>query len=80
MLALFKVLLIIYEGKIYDYVNIINLNNNRILSILFADGWTKRYWTRYRINGLSVVTNCHGSISKLFEVRRCIHILKSKKF
>lgn len=60
--------LISYEGKIHDYVNISNLNNNRIPSILFADGRIKRCRTRYRINGLSVVTDCHGNISKLFEV------------
>ena len=60
--------LISYEGEIHDYVNISNLNNNRIPSILFADGRIKRYWTRCRINGLPVITNCHNSISKLFEV------------
>ena len=65
--------LISYEGKIHDYVNISNLNNNRIPSILFADGRIKRYWTRCRINGLPVVTNCHDSISKLFEV---IYVLR----
>ena len=54
--------LISYEGEIHDDVNIIDLNNNRIPSILFADGRTKRYRIRCRINGLSVVTNCHGSI------------------
>lgn len=68
MLALFKVLLIIYESEIHDYVNISNFNNNRIPSILFVGGRTKRCRLRCRINGLPVVTNCHDSISKLFEV------------